>query len=109
VKTSLAVALREPRKNCEEEKQSETRPENGTDSARRSLGFTGTPYLIYLAACHKFQDKENPCPELIALCVACHARHDWKHKQAMQQAYLEQLKHLQLLIQKGIVTIQTLY
>jgi hypothetical protein len=66
----------------------------------------GNPYLVYLAAAHKWHDKHNPDPELIALCQSCHARHDWQYKQRQAQVRLEQIRHLQLLIERGLVTIE---
>ncbi len=54
----------------------------------------GNPYFIYLAACHVHQlDTRNAQPELIALCISCHARYDYQHKQRVRRVELERLKH----------------
>ena len=67
----------------------------------------GTPYFIYLHAAHKHPyDKSNPNPELIALCITCHARYDYEYKQRAMRSRLEQMKHLKLLIEQGIVTVE---
>lgn len=66
----------------------------------------GKPYIIYLAACHKYHDRQNATPELLCLCVTCHARLDYEHKQKEARIRLEILKHLRLLIASGAVTIK---
>lgn len=66
----------------------------------------GTPYLIYLHAAHKHHDKDNPQPELIALCIRCHVRYDHDHKQREARVRLERLKHLRLLIAQGQVEVR---
>ncbi len=66
----------------------------------------GTPYLIYLHAAHKHHDKGNPHPELIALCVSCHARYDFAHKQQEARVRLELVKHLRLLTEQGQIAVR---
>jgi hypothetical protein len=66
----------------------------------------GKPYLIYLHAAHKHHDTHNPQPELIALCVRCHARYDYEHKQRQAQLRIEVMKHLHLLIEQGVVEME---
>ena len=54
----------------------------------------GTPYFIYLHAAHIYQlDTRNTQPELIALCISCHAAYDYQHKQREKRIELERLKH----------------
>lgn len=72
----------------------------------QAISAKGTPYLIYLHAAHKHHDKGNPHPELIALCIACHARYDYTHKQREARVKLEVLKHLRLLIAQGQVEVR---
>lgn len=81
----------------------------GAEQYSIAISKHNTPYMIYLHAAHKYHDKENPTPDLIALCVACHARHDWRYKQSQARVHLERLKHLKRLIDTGIVTIEALY
>ena len=64
----------------------------------------GNPYFIYLHAAHKNHDKDNPTPELLCLCVSCHARYDYEHRERQAIVRLECLKHLRLLIAEGYVT-----
>ena len=66
----------------------------------------GNPYFIYLHAAHRNHDKQNPTPALICLCVACHARYDYEHRERKAAARLERLKHLRLLINAGAVTVK---
>lgn len=66
----------------------------------------GTPYFIYLHAAHINDDPENPAPELRCLCISCHARYDYQRKERAAALRLEILKHLKLLVDQGIVTIQ---
>jgi hypothetical protein len=62
----------------------------------------GTPYFIYLHAAHRRQlDQHNPSPDLICLCVSCHAKYDYEHKQRLARIRLEQMKHLRFLIREG--------
>ncbi len=37
---------------------------------------TGVMHPVYLHAAHQHQDIDNPAPDLIALCPACHMRYD---------------------------------
>ncbi len=53
----------------------------------------GTPYYVYLHAAHIHHDQDNQQPELIALCIACHARYDYRHKERQKRIELERLKH----------------
>jgi hypothetical protein len=54
----------------------------------------GTPYFIYLHAAHRRQlDQHNPSPDLMCLCVSCHAKYDYEHKQRERRIALERLKH----------------
>lgn len=78
----------------------------GAEQYSIAVSKRNTPYMIYLHAAHRWHDKDNPEPELLALCVACHARHDWQYKQAQARAHLEHIKHLQLLIERGLVTVE---
>lgn len=78
----------------------------GAEQFSIAVSKRNTPYFVYLHAAHKWHDKHNPDPELIALCVACHAKHDWQHKQAQARAHLEHIRHLRLLIERGLVEIQ---
>lgn len=65
-----------------------------------------TPYFVYLHAAHRYQDDQhNPNPQLICLCVSCHARYDYTHRQRLKRIQLEQLRHLRLLIEQGIVKV----
>ena len=57
------------------------------------LSARGTPYMIYLHAAHAHHDPANPQPELLALCVSCHARYDSEHRQRKQRIALERRKH----------------
>jgi len=66
----------------------------------------GTPYIIYLHAAHKHHDPRNPCPELLCLCISCHAKYDYEHKQREARVRLEILKHLRLLVEQGIITVR---
>ena len=66
----------------------------------------GTPYLVYLHAAHVNHDPSNLAPQLKALCVSCHGRHDYQERQRAARIHLEHIKHLQLLIERGIVTIE---
>jgi hypothetical protein len=66
----------------------------------------GTPYIIYLHAAHKNHDPDNPNPELLCLCISCHARYDYKHKVREARVRLEILKHLRLLIAAGHITLK---
>jgi len=65
----------------------------------------GIPYFIYLHAAHKNHDRQNPDPELLCLCISCHARLDYQYKQRESRIRLEVLKHLRLLIEQGHVTV----
>jgi hypothetical protein len=65
----------------------------------------GNPYFIYLHAAHVNHDQGNPDPELITLCITCHSRFDYQHKQREARVRLECLKHLRLLIQEGAVKL----
>lgn len=71
-----------------------------------AISAKGTPYFVYLHAAHKHHDKHNPHPELICLCVSCHAKHDYKHRQREARVRLEILKHLRLLIGQGLVEVE---
>ena len=66
----------------------------------------GTPYIVYLHAAHKHHDKESAAPELLCLCISCHARLDKEHQEQEARVRLERLKHLQLLIERGAVIVQ---
>ena len=66
----------------------------------------GRVYSVHLAACHKHHDPENPSPELLCLCERCHGKMDHAHREREARIRLEQLKHLQLLIQAGIVEMR---
>ncbi len=65
----------------------------------------GTPYFIYLHSANINHDKGNPEPELKALCISCHAKLDYQHKEREARVRLETLKQLKLLIERGIVNI----
>lgn len=65
----------------------------------------GNPYFVYLHAAHRNHDKGDPNPELICLCVTCHSRYDYAHKQRLKRIHLERMKHLRLLIEQGSVTV----
>lgn len=65
----------------------------------------GTPYIIYLHAAHKYHDRSNPDPELLCLCISCHARLDYQHQQQRAQIRIERLKHLKRLIASGIIEV----
>ncbi|HLI07055.1 MAG TPA: hypothetical protein VKV40_10860 [Ktedonobacteraceae bacterium] len=60
----------------------------------------GTPYIIYLHAAHTHHDPTNPQPDLIALCVCCHARYDAGHRQRQRRLALERRKHQRLLAER---------
>lgn len=60
----------------------------------------GTPYLIYLHAAHVHHDPANPTPDLIALCVSCHARYDYEHRERERRVALERLRHQHLLAKR---------
>jgi hypothetical protein len=77
----------------------------GAEQFSIAISKKGTPYFIYLHAAHKNHDKENPTPELLCLCVSCHARYDYKERERQKRIVLEQIKHLHLLIERGIVTV----
>jgi hypothetical protein len=66
----------------------------------------GTPYFIYLHAAHKHHDRHNPTPELMCLCISCHARYDYQRKQREARIRLEMIKHLRLLVEQGIVEVK---
>lgn len=66
----------------------------------------GNPYIVYLAACHVNHDQANPQPELKCLCVVCHGRLDYQERQRAARVHLERIKHLRLLIERGLVEIQ---
>jgi hypothetical protein len=66
----------------------------------------GTPYIVYLHACHVNHDKGNPHPQLKALCIACHARLDYEHQKREARVRIELLRHLRLLIEQGVVTVR---
>ena len=66
----------------------------------------GMPYIIYLHAAHKNHDQDNPEPELLCLCISCHARYDYRHKQREAWVRLEILKHLRLLINAGHISVR---
>lgn len=66
----------------------------------------GTPYIVYLHAAHKYHDKQNPTPDLICLCIACHSRYDHQQKIREARVRLETLKHLLLLVEQGVVTVR---
>jgi|SRR5579859_3357982 len=68
----------------------------------------GNPYFVYLGACHKNHDPLNPNPELICLCVSCHARYDYQWKQRQAIVRVEILKHLRLLIDAGHITARVI-
>lgn len=53
----------------------------------------GKPYIIYLHAAHIHHDQDNQQPALIALCISCHGRYDYQHKQRVKRIELERLKH----------------
>ncbi len=57
----------------------------------------GRPYIIYLHAAHVYHDQSNQQPELLCLCISCHARYDYRHKQQEKLVELERLKHRKLL------------
>jgi 5-methylcytosine-specific restriction endonuclease McrA len=57
------------------------------------MSKAGNMYTVWLAACHIHpNDKANPSPELICLCVSCHGRFDAAYKSALAQAEIEILK-----------------
>jgi len=70
------------------------------------LSKKGVPYIVYLHAAHKHHDRENPDPELVCLCITCHSRLDYEHRQREARVRLEQLKHLRLLIAAGVVEVR---
>jgi hypothetical protein len=70
-----------------------------------AISKRGTPYIIYLAACHVNHDQDNLQPELKALCVACHGRHDYQQRQRAARVHLEHMKHLRRLIDIGEVEV----
>lgn len=67
------------------------------DHLATRLSRKGKLYTVYLAAAHKNHDPDNPAPELVALCVTCHARYDYKHKQREKMIALHRLKHQRLI------------
>lgn len=67
----------------------------------------GTPYLIYLHAAHINHDPHNPAPALRCLCISCHARLDYQHKQREARVRLEILKHLRFLIEQGHISVKS--
>jgi 5-methylcytosine-specific restriction endonuclease McrA len=69
------------------------------------LSKRGRPYMIYLHAAHKNHDKSNPNPELVCLCISCHAKLDYQHKQRAARVHLEHIKHLRRLIEIGVVEV----
>lgn len=77
--------------------------ECGVEQFTQLVSRRGKPYIIYLHAAHVHHDKDNPNPELRALCVACHARYDYQYKQREARVRLERMKHLKLLIARGAV------
>lgn len=66
----------------------------------------GKPYIVYLHAAHKNHDRDNPAPELLCLCISCHARYDYRHKQREARIRLERMKHLKLLIEQGLIAVR---
>lgn len=66
----------------------------------------GKPYIVYLAACHVNHDQASPDPELKALCVVCHGRHDYQQRQQAARVHVERMKHLRRLIEIGAITVQ---
>lgn len=64
------------------------------------------PYFIYLHAAHKNNDPENDNPELLCLCISCHTRYDYERKKREAQVRLERMKHLRLLIERGLVEVR---
>jgi len=70
------------------------------------ISAKGTPYFIYLHAAHVHHDPANPQPELVALCVACHARMDSAHREREARVHLDMLKHLRLLLEQGVVMVR---
>lgn len=66
---------------------------------------TGQPYTVYLHAAHAdhAQPKSHPAPQLLALCIRCHARYDYALKQRAMRVALEQKKHRRLLERRGML------
>jgi hypothetical protein len=63
----------------------------------------GNPYFVYLHAAHKRDDKAELTPDLMCLCISCHARYDYERKQREARVRLECLKHFRLLVKQGLV------
>lgn len=71
-----------------------------------AISKRGNPYIIYLHAAHKRHDKSNPEPELVCLCVACHGKLDHEQRQRAARVHLEHVKHLRLLIERGLIEVR---
>lgn len=80
--------------------------ECGVSQYTLRLSKKNVPYIVYLAACHVNHDQANPQPELKCLCVVCHGRLDWQERQRAARVHLERIKHLRLLIERGLVEVQ---
>ena len=78
----------------------------GAHQYEQRISRRGVPYFIYLHAAHLNNDPANPEPELVCLCISCHARLDYQRKQREARIRLEQLKHLLLLIEQGVVEVR---
>ena len=79
----------------------------GAQQYEQRISRRGVPYFIYLHAAHVHPgDESNPAPELVCLCISCHARLDYAHKQREARIRLEQMKHLRMLIQAGHVEVR---
>jgi hypothetical protein len=62
---------------------------------RRSI-WTGRIWPVYLQAAHVHHDKDNPVPELVAVCPTCHWRYYRKSNQ-IPAWFIEKLKHRKLI------------
>src|SRR5215831_20378541 len=78
----------------------------GAHQYEQRLSRRGVPYFVYLHAAHVNNDPWNPNPELVCLCISCHARLDYQHKQREAIIRLERMKHLKLLIAAGKVQVR---
>ncbi len=79
----------------------------GARQYEQRISRRGVPYYIYLHAAHLNNDPWNPHPMLVCLCISCHARLDYAHKQREARIRLERVKHLRLLIAAGKVEMRT--
>lgn len=70
----------------------------GIKQYEQRVSRKGHPYFVYLHAAHKHQgDTRNQYPELITLCISCHARYDCEFREREKRVALERHKHQKLL------------